>query len=121
MRNNNSITRAAIVDTILKGDQEEFLLYAADYKSYLEDTQNKMKQIYEMLKDSFYTMMNIQQLTPKDYAQMVQKQPRVVQDYLFKFNNGALAKSYLSNWSVNKWCDTIEQFESTMEENNERH
>lgn len=121
VRNNNTITRAAIVDTILKGDQEEFLLYAADYKPYLEDTQNKMKQIYEMLKNSFYTMMNIEQLTPKDYAQMVQKQPRVVQDYLFKFNNGALAKSYLSNWSVNKWCDTIEQFEATTEENNERH
>lgn len=121
VRNNNTVTRAAIVDTILKGDQEEFLLYAADYKPYLEDTQNKMKQIYEMLKNSFYTMMNIEQLTPKDYAQMVQKQPRVVQDYLFKFNNGALAKSYLSNWSVNKWCDTIEQFEATTEENNERH
>lgn len=121
VRNNNTITRAAIVDTILKGDQEEFLLYAADYKPYLEDTQNKMKQIYEMLKNSFYTMMNIEQLTPKDYAQMVQKQPRVVQDYLFKFNNGELAKSYLSNWSVNKWCDTIEQFEATTEENNERH
>jgi len=61
--------------------------------------------------------MNIEQAAPKDYAQMVLKQPRIVQDYLFKFNSGSLAKSYLSNWSVNKWCDTLDQLEG----NNERH
>ena len=66
-------------------------------------------------------MMNLELLSPKDYAQIVKKQPSMVQDYLFKFNNGTFVKQYLSSWSVNKWCDTIEQFESTMEENNERH
>ncbi len=121
VRNNNSITRSTLVDTILKGDQEEFLLYAADYKPYLEDTQNKMKQIYEMMKNSVYKMLNIEQINPREYAQMVQKQPRIVQDYLFKLNNGAFVKNYLCNWNVNKWCDALAQLESTTEENNEGH
>lgn len=80
-----------------------------------------MKQVYENLKNSFYSIFDAVPYAPRDYAQKVMMQPKMVRDYLFKLNSGAFAKQYLAEWSVNKWCDAMEQLEATTEENNEGH
>lgn len=111
VRNNNVVTKSVLVETILNGEQNEFLTYASEYKQQLEKIETQMKQIYETFKNCFYTMMNLELLSPKDYAQIVKKQPTMVQDYLFKFNNGTFVKQYLSSWSINKWCDILDSME----------
>lgn len=116
---NNTITLPVLVDTIIKGEQDEFLVHASEYKEQLEKVRDKMKQVYENLKNSFYSIFDAVPYTPRDYAQKVMMQPKMVRDYLFKLNGGAFVKQYLAEWSVNKWCDAIEQLKATTEENNE--
>ena len=80
-RSNNSISKESLIQVVLDGEQEEFLVYADDYREELESVEQEMKDFVKDLNDAAREMK-------KKYAAEVLKYPKSIQPYLFsKVNN----------------------------------
>lgn len=80
-RKNNSISKESLIQVILDGEQEEFLVYANDYREELESVEQEMKDFVKELDGAAREMK-------KKYAAEVVKYPKSIQPYLFsKINN----------------------------------
>ena len=80
-RSNNSISKESLIQVILDGDQEEFLVYANDYREELESVEQEMKDFVKELKGAARE-------SKKKYVAEVLKSPKLIQRYLFyKVNN----------------------------------
>lgn len=107
VRGNGCESLSSIVDVILNGEQEEFLVYANEYKDLLKATEARMSAIYNKLKNSLYSITNTN--SQKEYAELVKKQPKIVQNYLFSLSNESNLKEYISTWTASKWVKILKE------------
>lgn len=111
-RSNNSISKESLIQTILDGEQEEFLVYADDYREELESVEQEMKDFVKDLNDAAREMK-------KKYAAEVIKYPKPIQPYLFsKINNQGASDWVKENMTASKWVKYLEarKERSNMEE-----
>lgn len=111
-RSNNSISKESLIQVILDGEQEEFLVYADDYREELESVEQEMKDFVKDLNDAAREMK-------KKYAAEVVKYPKSIQPYLFsKINNRDASDWVKENMTASKWVKYLEtrKNQSNMEE-----
>ena len=120
-RNNNVITRKKLIDVILRGEVEEFCIYASDYKDLIDETTQKMVEIStnaEFIRGMFSVSWH--KLPRKDYANLVLKYPKMFHDFLFKnYDNEIDWDEYTADWDTNKWDKTLEWYEQYKINNKE--
>ena len=110
-RSNNSISKESLIQVILDGEQEEFLVYADDYREELESVEQEMKDFVKDLNDAAREMK-------KKYAAEVLKYPKSIQPYLFsKINNQDADDWVKENMTASKWAKYLEtrKSQSNME------
>lgn len=101
-RSNNSISKESLIQVILDGDQEEFLVYANDYREELEAVEREMKDFVKELNGAAREMK-------KKYAAEVVKYPKSIQPYLFsKINNQDAGDWVKENMVASKWVKYLE-------------
>ena len=101
-RSNNSISKESLIQVILDGEQEEFLVYANDYREKLESVEQEMEDFVKDLDDAAREMK-------KKYAAEVIKYPKSIQPYLFsKVNNQNASDWVKENMSASKWIKYLE-------------
>lgn len=101
-RSNNSISKESLIQVILDGDQEEFLVYANDYREELEAVEREMKDFVKELNGAAREMK-------KKYASEVLKYPKSIQPYLFsKINNQDASDWVKENMAASKWVKYLE-------------
>ena len=101
-RSNNSISKESLIQVILDGEQEEFLVYANDYREELESVEKEMEDFVKDLDDAAREMK-------KKYAAEVIKYPKSIQPYLFsKVNNQNASDWVKENMSASKWIKYLE-------------
>ena len=111
-RSNNSISKESLIQVILDGEQEEFLVYADDYREEIESVEQEMKDFVKDLNDAAREMK-------KKYAAEVVKYPKSIQPYLFsKINNRDASDWVKENMTTSKWVKYLEtrKERSNMEE-----
>ena len=112
LRNNNHVTTKRLIDIILANEVDEFLTYCQDYKQEVDDVRGCMICIetyannqVEVYKTKFGN------LSRREYVENISrdvKQP-FFKNFFFKNYNYTLSwKEYTSNWSLNKWCQVVE-------------
>ena len=111
-RSNNSISKESLIQVILDGEQEEFLVYADDYREELESVEREMEDFIKDLNDAAREMK-------KKYAAEVVKYPKPIQPYLFsKINNQDASDWVKENMTASKLVKYLEarKEHSNMEE-----
>ena len=87
---------------ILDGEQEEFLVYANDYREELESIEREMEDFVKELNSAARE-------TKKKYAAEVLKYPKSIQPYLFsKINNQDAGDWVKENMTASKWVKYLE-------------
>lgn len=113
-RNNSCISTERLIDIILSGEQEEFLVYASDYKEELNKIENIMKEILSKMTAAADYINMLEFESRKDYAMFVLTFPKYVQQYLFsdpKVNAEHWAREH---WTAKKWNDIIQSYKGSM-------
>lgn len=101
-RSNNSISKESLIQVILDGEQEEFLVYANDYREELELVEQEMNDFIKEMNDAAREMK-------KKYAAEVLKHPRPIQPYLFsKITNQDAGDWVKENFTASKWVKYLE-------------
>lgn len=94
---------------VLDGEQEEFLVYADDYREELESVEQEMNGFIEELSKAAREMK-------KKYAAEVLKYPKSLQPYLFsKITNQDAGDWVKENMTSFKW---VKYLEARKEQNN---
>lgn len=102
-RSNNSISKESLIQVILDGEQEEFLVYADDYREELELVEQEMKDFVKYLDDAAKEIK-------KKYAAEVLKYPKSIQPYLFsKVNNQYAGDWVKENMTASKWVKYLKE------------
>lgn len=112
VRNNNTISTERLVQIILDGEQEEFLIYASDYANELHDVEEIMHNIAIKSVDSMKVLFGAQcEFTNRgDYAREVVKHPAYMKDFLFHCFDDRIFWDYAKSWSVDRWVKAINEF-----------
>lgn len=112
VRNNNTINVERLVQIILDGEQEEFLIYASDYADELHDVENTMKAIAAHSVESMKVLfgMSCKFETRGDYAREAVKYPTYMKDFLFRCFDDKIFWDYAKNWSTDRWVKAINEF-----------
>ena len=109
-RNNDVITNKHLVNIILNGEQDEFLIYANEHKDELRKVENAMNNFKEQCRLHKSMFMQKDNSNRKLFAQQVLKCPKRVQGYLFNCYNKCLSiNEYTKNWSADKWLRYIKE------------
>lgn len=102
LRSNNTISYERLLDVVREGEEAEFLIYASDYKEYLE----KVKAIYNnmifLLKEEMKIINPDMFATRKDYALEVLKRERWMQGFLFKYDS---VDEVIKSTPTDKWIE----------------
>lgn len=111
VRNNNTINMERLVQIVLDGEQEEFLIYASDYANELHEVEEAMHEIasnsVESMKILFGASYEFE--TRGDYARHVVKHPKYMQDFLFHCFDSKIFWDYAKSWSAEKWVKAINE------------
>lgn len=101
-RSSNSISKESLIQVILDGEQEEFLVYANDYREELESVEREMEDFVKELNGAAREMK-------KKYAAEVLKYPKSIQPYLFsKITNQDAGDWMKENITSSKWVKYLE-------------
>ena len=111
VRNNNVITTDRLVQIVLDGEQEEFLIYASDYADELHEVEAAMHKIAHTAVESMKVLFgaSYEFENRKEYACNVLKHPNYMKDFLFHCFDEQIFWDYAKNWSVGKWVKAIEE------------
>lgn len=103
-RNNGQVSKEALTDVILKNLEDDFLIYADDYKDILQDIKNKMIKYKNECVNSWLSLINQHFNSRKDFATEVQKMKKYVWGYCFKcYDEYVDINDYTKGWSASKW------------------
>lgn len=110
-RSNGVITTERLVQIILDGEQEEFLIYASDYANELHKVEESMRCIARMALCSMEDVFQQREFESRgEYAHEVFKHPSYVRDFLFHCFDERIFWDYAKSWDANKWVKTINEF-----------
>ncbi len=103
-RNNNTISQKHILNIILNGEVDEFLIYADDFKDKLCEIDDKMRRYKTYLNEQSKCVDT--SIPKKDYVAYVQNNfDKTCHDFLMKYydNTNYDAETYTSDWDAYKW------------------
>jgi hypothetical protein len=110
-RNNNVITRKHLIDIILKGEMEEFLIYAADYKDQMLWTKQLMDDFTNVMDTAGLLAHNLRKLSRPEAAEVIKPFHKIVQPVMFmNLDRHVSGREYVRDWDVNKWERILEHF-----------
>lgn len=111
-RNNNTINTERLVQIVLDGEQEEFLIYASDYADELHEVENAMHAIASQSVESMKVLFGAQYefASRGDYAREVIKYPVYMKDFLFHCFDERIFWDYAKNWTIDRWVKAINEF-----------
>lgn len=111
VRNNNTINTERLVQIILDGEQEEFLIYASDYANELHEVESIMHSIASKSVESMKVLFGAQYefASRGDYAREVVKHPVYMKDFLFHCFDERIFWDYAKSWSVDRWVKAINE------------
>jgi hypothetical protein len=112
VRNNNTISIERLVQIVLDGEQEEFLIYASDYADELHDVEDTMRAIAYRSVESMKILFgaSYEFVSRGDYAREVVKRPVYMKDFLFRCFDDKIFWDYAKSWSVDRWVKAINEF-----------
>ena len=110
-RNNNIITRKHLIDIILKGEMEEFKIYASDYADVIDYTKKLMDDFNSFLDACALLTRNLRKLERAEAAEVIKKFHRLVQPIMFmNLDKLVGGREYTYNWNIYKWERALEDF-----------
>lgn len=110
-RNNNVITRWHLIDVILKGEMNEFLIYASDYKDQMEWTKNLMDSYVEAMNGIGEFARGLRHLEKKKAAEVIKNFDKIAQPIMFmNYNRNVSGADYVNGWDTYKWERALEQY-----------
>lgn len=113
MRNNNVITTEHIIEVILAGEEDEFLIYASEYTDRLQNIKNKMQTLAHEAVEQAHILFGATCEFPerKDYALNVMNLPSYMRDFLFHIYDDRIFMDYAQKWSAKDWAKYIKEGE----------
>jgi hypothetical protein len=110
-RNNNVITRKHLIDIILKGEMEEFLIYASDYTDQMKYTKQLMDDFTYLMDDCALITRNLRKLERAEAAEVIKKFHKFVQPIMFmNLDRHVSGREYTYDWNTYKWERMLEYF-----------
>jgi hypothetical protein len=115
-RNNNVISTERLVQIVLDGEQEEFLIYASDYANELREVDEIMHKIARKSVESMKVLFgaSYEFANRGDYAREVVKHPVYMKDFLFHCFDERIFWDYAKSWSIDRWIKAIDEFKKEI-------
>jgi len=112
VRNNNTINTERLVQIVLNGEQEEFLIYASDYADELHEVEDAMRSIAHNSVESMKVLFgaSYEFANRGEYAREVMKYPVYMKDFLFRCFDDRIFWDYAKSWSIDRWVKSINEF-----------
>lgn len=115
-RNNNVITRKHLIDIILKGEIDEFLIYASDYADQMKYTKRLMDDFTYFVDDCALITRNLRKLDRIDAAEVIKKFHKFVQPIMFmNLDRHVGGREYTYDWNVYRWERVLDSFTNFLE------
>lgn len=109
-RNNGVINTERLVQIVLDGEQEEFLIYASDYADELHEVEKAMYEIGYKAFDKLKELFNMHKFETRGaYASKVKECPGYMRDFLFHCFDSKIFWDYAKSWSIEKWVKAINE------------
>lgn len=110
-RNNNVITRKHLIETILRGEADEFLIYASDYKDNLMEVQSLMKSYIGAIDGIAVFSRGLRKLCRKDAAQIIENFDKIARPIMFaNYERDVGGEDWVKNWDSYKWERVLNQY-----------
>jgi len=111
-RNNNVITRKHLISIILKGEINEFLIYAADYKDQMNSTKKLMDSYIEAMDGVGYLARGLRKLDRPAAAEIIKNFDKIAQSIMFmNYDKDVSGEDYVRGWDTHRWERTLVQYE----------
>jgi tRNA splicing ligase len=115
-RNNNVITRWHLIDIILKGEMEEFKIYASDYADEINYTKKMMDEFITCVDNCALITRNLRKLPRPDAARIIKNFHKLVQTIMFiNLDRLVGGKEYTEGWDAYKWERALDNFSNFLE------
>lgn len=113
-RTNNTINTERLVQIVLDGEQEEFLIYASDYAEELHKVEEAMHKIAQNSLDKFKEVIGAQWgfSSRGGYAKYIANCPNYMKDFLFHCYDERIFWDYAKSWTAAKWVKAIEELKT---------
>lgn len=109
-RNNGVINTERLVQIVLDGEQEEFLIYASDYADELHKVEKAMYEVGYKAFDKLKELFNMHKFETRGaYASKVNECPGYMRDFLFHCFDSKIFWDYAKSWSVDRWVKAINE------------
>lgn len=116
-RNNNVITRKHLIDVILKGEINEFLIYASDFADQIGWTKQLMDEFTEVMNTAGLMARNLRKLPRAEAAGVIKKFQAIVQPVMFaNLDRNVCGREHVREWDVYKWERALEHFTKFLEQ-----
>ena len=115
-RNNNVITRWHLINIILKGEMDEFITYASDYKDQIKWVKDLMDDFVKTLNGAAYVGKLFRKHDRPKAAELIKNFDKFAQNIMFlNYEKDMSAKKYVENWDAYKWDRVLTQYEKFKE------
>lgn len=110
-RNNNVITRKHLIETIIRGEADEFLIYASDYKDNLMEVQSLMRSYVGAIDGIAVFSRGLRKLCRKDAAKIIENFDKIARPIMFANYEGDVSgEDWVRNWDRYKWERVLDQY-----------
>ena len=111
-RNNNVITRWHLINVILKGEMNEFTIYASDYKEQIEYVKGLMENFTACVDYAGKLARGLRKLDRPRAAEVIKHFDTIAQPIMFfNYNEDMSGEDYVSGWDAYKWERILIQYE----------
>lgn len=111
-RNNNVITRWHLINVILKGEMNEFLIYASDYKEQIEFVKGLMDNFTACVDYAGKLARSLRSLDRPQAAEVIKHFDAIAQPIMFfNYNKDMSGEDYVNGWDAYKWDRILTQYE----------
>lgn len=115
-RNNNVITRWHLIDIILRGEMDEFIIYASDYKDQIEWVKKLMDELIVFVDGCALMTRNLRKLPRPEAAEVIKKFHKFVQPIMFmNLDRIVGGRAYTCDWDTYKWERALDNFTNFIE------
>ena len=110
-RNNNVITRKHLINICLRGEDEEFLIYAEDYRDALLDVKSLMKSYIDSIGSIGEFARGLRKLDRKRAADIINNFDKIARPIMFaNYDRDISGEAWVENWDVYKWDRILDQY-----------
>ena len=115
-RNNNVITRRHLIEVILRGEDDEFLIYAEDYKDILLEVKSLMKSYVDSIGGIGEFARGLRKLDRKRAARIISHFDKIARPIMFaNYEQDVSGEDWVKNWDVHKWDRILDQYQKFKE------